>query len=553
MGTPRKTTECAGYIELALPYLDRKLSPDQRRAVEDHLRRCPECRREYSVFMELKRLDHAKEQGAVDPEVLMPHTAMDLAAVAGDVPTLHDAIRGLESIHQKKGMDVREQQKALIQYVHRFLTDSRRFLRSRRVVRAGREWLKLERRLARLLRRILAHPVGDVLSPLMHLQAEAYISRGLIFQLQGDVTHAEQNLSQSVVILWALKDPEALQTQRFLGELKFYEGDVSSAEELFASALRDPDTPPAEQALLLRNLGNVAYIRGQFSECRQYLEQAMSISLSLNDTEFPARDLMNLSTIDFHRNDLDRAIHRTREALAYLHDNGHIHLQGQLYANLGTFLAAKGDIDDARTQWQYALDAFKEGFFLKDAAQVMRNIALQDYQSGRLDAALNILLHAGSEHQAPDALNVQIQLLTGRIYRWQRDWRNALKYLNGAETGAADLNEYLLREAVLLEKSFIHLDKGNLRDALDLLEQTDASKKRRKIANPSVFELENEVSIIRLYAALGYSTDAGRCARRLKRMVREYRKQHPVLPLKQFPTGESWSTVLENITGIFSE
>jgi len=412
--------------------------------------------------------------------------------------------------------------------------------------------MKLERRLAKLLRRILNHPSAAFLVPVMHLQAEAYVSRGLIFQLQGDMTHAEHNLSQSVVILWAMNDPEALQTQRFLGELKFYEGDLASADELFASALRDPATPPREQALLLRNLGNIAYVRGDYSTCRNFLEQALSISVTLNETEFPARDLMNLSAIDFHRGDLERAIERTREALSCLGKEALAHIQGQLHANLGTFLAAAGRSDEARDHWRYAMEAFREGFFIKDAVQVMRNIALDAYQAGHLDRALRILQQAAADHAEEDALTVQIQVLTGRIYRWQRNASAALAVLDSAERIAEDLGETLLREAVLLEKCFIRMDQGRLSDAHDLLNQTDAAKKRRNSSAPSVFDLENELLLVQLYSALDRHSEATRCYRRLNRMVREYRKTKPSVSLDRFPTGESWDVMLARAKGIGS-
>ncbi|HPQ42276.1 MAG TPA: zf-HC2 domain-containing protein, partial [bacterium] len=237
MGGRKHRSQCAEITELTLPYLNRQLSTDLAQAVEEHLRRCSACRQEYSLFQELKRLDFAKEQGAVDPDVIFSTTGFEPPAVTGNVPTVQEIIREIETIHSGDTADERARQREMIYCVHRFLINARGFLQSRRVVRAGREWMKLERRLAKLLRRILNHPSAALLVPVMHLQAEAYVSRGLIFQLQGDMTHAEHNLSQSVVILWAMNDPEALQTQRFLGELKFYEGDLASADELFASAL----------------------------------------------------------------------------------------------------------------------------------------------------------------------------------------------------------------------------------------------------------------------------------------------------------------------------
>ncbi len=175
-----------------------------------------------------------------------------------------------------------------------------------------------------------------------------------------------------------------MQTQRFLGELKFYEGDLETADQLFTNALKDPAISPVEQTILLRNLGNVAYMNNKFSTCKEFLEQAMSISQTLDEPEFYARDLMNISAIEFQRGAVDQAIDRTRKAIESLKTDSNPHLAGQLNANLGTFLSVQGEYHKSRQFWDIALKMFRKGVFMEDALQVMRNIALTEYENGNL-------------------------------------------------------------------------------------------------------------------------------------------------------------------------
>lgn len=62
-------TNCNSCIENLYPYLDRELSPEEAREVEDHLRRCPPCeelfRFEAGVLRfvsECCKQDHAPER-----------------------------------------------------------------------------------------------------------------------------------------------------------------------------------------------------------------------------------------------------------------------------------------------------------------------------------------------------------------------------------------------------------------------------------------------------------------------------------------------------------
>ena len=52
--------------ELLWSYVDGELPPEERKALEEHLKLCPECRRELSLMMEMERA--LSEEPIVSPD-----------------------------------------------------------------------------------------------------------------------------------------------------------------------------------------------------------------------------------------------------------------------------------------------------------------------------------------------------------------------------------------------------------------------------------------------------------------------------------------------------
>lgn len=509
--------------------------------VTSHLQSCRGCREEFNMLIALQRLEHAAHQGAIDPARLMEGLADMSADLQQVVPTLQTIIRTLKTIHADTRLSADEKIRHTLESLHRFLHRIRTFLQSRYPVQAGREWITLEKRRASLLKKILNQPEFRHLRRIVRLQADACVSRGLIFQLHGDTRNAESNLSLSVVFHWALDSYDDLETRRFLGELKFYEGDWDAAEYLFSDALKSPDIRSREQAVLLRNLGNIHYCRGNLSACNDYLEQAMTISLSLDTPDYAARDLLNLSVIDYHRGLIPSAVNRLEKALELMPGSTSDHLRGQLHANLGTCLAARGQTEIAARHYSHALDCFLSGYYLTDATQVRRNNALMDYQIGNWSHAKAMLTDAANEHREPDALRCQILLLITRMERLEGNFNAALSCSNDAVTLASSLHENLLLDALRLEQAFIALAENRLNDLSDIIRQTSAIKKARSFPAPSLFDLENESSLVEVFVTLGDHTAAARCMRRLKRLIRKYKKTVSAAPNRDTnASGESW-------------
>lgn len=541
------TIQCNDVQEMAGSYFQGELTQAVTEHIENHLNQCRQCRREFKILQELHRLDQARARGAVDPGMFPEVNATAFIAPEGEFITVKALIDKLVEQQSAFSDDETTSTQTMLTLIHQFLSSARQFLKNRPVIRAGKDWIKLEKKRARLLRKVLHHPVGKLLKPILMYQAEAYVSRGLIFQFQGDAQKAEENLSQSVVLLWALNAPDVTQTQRFLGELKYYEGDLQTAAELFADTLKNPETPPREQAILLRNLGNIAYVQQELPRCRRYLEQALSISRALREKEFPARDLMNLSAIDYHRGNLDQAITRTREAIDQLSASRDSHLLGQLHANLGTFVAASGDNNTARDCWNSALQHFNNGYFLEDSVQVIRNIALMDYTLAHRDRALELVTKAIVDYDRSDALSVQLILLKGRILRLENAVDQAVYWLNQARQQAVDLSEDLMLDAIDIEIMFCNATSENWTEVERGLGSTSAGKKRKLTHGVTVFDLENEAEIALLQVRLGQSSDSAKSVRRFSRMLKKYRKINGLSVPEFNSAGTQWSDIEQDL------
>ncbi|MBN1880412.1 zf-HC2 domain-containing protein [bacterium] len=540
---------CEEIREWLFPYLKGDLSPVLSKGVERHLQSCSRCRNELMLLRELQRLEMTGKRGAVDPAVFIEELNSAAGSMPATFPTVKNVIRDMEAICGDSARESGEKTMQLLSIIHSFLTQTRTFLQSRNRIRAGREWIQLEKRRAALLTQVLQHPCTRFLKDVIRLQAEAYVSRGLIFQIHGDTQNAEASLSLSVVLHWALNTSDDLQTQRFLGELKYYEGDLDAAEYLFLESLGHQTVDPREQAVLLRNLGNIEYSRGNLSGCRNYLEQAMTISLTLGLPDYPARDLMNLSVIDFSRGAVDSAEKKCREALDLLHLSTNVHLKGQLHANLGTFLAVTGQTEKASTQWNKAMLFFQNGYFLKDTVQVKRNIVLSDYENGHLDSAEKILVSALTEYSERDALLCQLHILMARIQRLNHRFSEARDHAGRAESIALECKEMLLLDAAILEQIFIALRDNRSSDLAQLISRSSASRKSKPINTPSIFDLENESLLVEVFRTLGDRRGAARCLRRLKRMLRQLRQLQPgSYACIQNAVGESWADILNRLT-----
>ena len=142
------------------------------------------------------------------------------------------------------------------------------------------------------------------------------------------------------------------------------------------------------------------------------------------------------------------------EALALLNRSSNFHLKGQLHANLGTFLTANGHMEQSNYHRQLSLDCFHKGYFLKDAVQVMRNIALTDYESGYIEKATSRLESALRDYPENDALKCQLRILRAELQTYGRI-SEASEHAMQADYFAAHLGETLLLDAALLEQVFI--------------------------------------------------------------------------------------------------
>jgi tetratricopeptide (TPR) repeat protein len=524
MKRKEKANFCRDSAGLLISYSQNTLSLEDAECIERHLQNCHRCRDELSLLQELRRLEQVEKRGAIDPETIVHALEPITYDVDQRVPTVNSVIHDIASVESSPDLSEHEKTRHAVEIMYRFLVQTQTFLQGQYAGKTGNQWIKLEKKRATLLQKILADKRVSHLKPVMRLQAEAFVSRGIIFQLHGDTGNAETNLSLSIVVHWALGSFKTMETHRFLGEIKFYQGDIDSAEYLFAQALQSPDINAREQTLLLRNLGNIYYVRGDLSACQHYLEQAAAISESLDSPDYTAQDFLNLSVIDFHQGNLSLAQSQCEKALALLTKSSNTHLKGRLHSNLATFMTVQGLFENARSHYKCALHFFQKGHYTHESVHVLRNNALAEYEFGCRTKADDLLKTAREMYSDTDSLTCQMDILASRLERQAGEYTKARNHLDNAISLASALDEHLLLDAALLECAFVALAEKRFEDLKQILSKTSAMKKKRSLASPSIFDLENEASLVEAFAALGNSAAAARCIRRLKRMVSLYKK-----------------------------
>ncbi len=517
---------CRSISELLISYSQNSLSVEEATTVDRHLENCRICRNELVLLKELQQLEQSKGIEMIDPASIIEQLDPVKLDKNKTVPTVNAVINDIVSHESDNTLSRYDKTKRSVEIIYRFLLQIRSFLKGQYSALNGNDWIKLEKRRAALLRKVLNHKYVSHLKPVMQLQAAACVSRGIIFQLHGNTVDAETNLGLSVVVHWALNSFNGLEAHRFLGEFKFYQGDLDSAEFLFAKALQSTESNYREHNLLLRNLGNVFYVRGNLSASRQYLEQAIAVSNRLELPDYAAQDLLNLSVIDFHQGYPEQAAAHCEKALAIMTNSANAHLKGSLHSNLATFMTAQGLYKNARIHYQNALQFFQKGHFNQEAVQVIRNNALAEYECGSVLKALDIINDAIDMYPEQDALKCQMFILAGRIERQKGNSEKARQLVNQAIYTATEINEHLLLDAAQLENAFIALKENKLEDVKQILAKTSAIKKKRAIASQSIFDLENESALVEAFAAIGNHAAAARCIRRLKRMLQQYKKLH---------------------------
>lgn len=145
------------------------------------------------------------------------------------------------------------------------------------------------------------------------LNAAGYLARA-----RGSYDVAEAQYRESLEIREELGDPAAISASlRFLGNVAFDRGDVTSAEQWWRRSLAalDGQDDLVRRAGVLNNLGVAAHHRGADTEAIELYDQTQDLAVRIGSTELMARALMNKATALVGLGDVHHAVSVSRIAV----------------------------------------------------------------------------------------------------------------------------------------------------------------------------------------------------------------------------------------------
>jgi predicted ATPase/DNA-binding winged helix-turn-helix (wHTH) protein len=147
----------------------------------------------------------------------------------------------------------------------------------------------------------------------------------------------------------------------------------------------------------LTNLAITRIIARDFDGARLVLDEALSLSSALRAHYWVLRTLLYKAEVEFADGHVDRAIAGARELLALCRPMRRSGILGNVICNLGGYLAANGEIDEARTLLREGLPLALEGEIgsaeLAGGLQSLATIALR---GGQIERAAQFIGYANA-------------------------------------------------------------------------------------------------------------------------------------------------------------
>ena len=215
--------------------------------------------------------------------------------------------------------------------------------------------------------------------------AEAYREVGA-FSFFADTNAALEAYTKAETL-----DPGDPETLNRLGLLYQRIGDLDKAQAFFGKIVtngRDKETV----ARVLVNLGNLFYLRGNFSTAETYFGQALKANQARNNKAGIAAAYNGLGLISESRGDFDRAQKFYGEALKLYEAANQLGDTAVVYGNLGNVFLILGNLDRAE-------EAFKRALRLNESLGRREGAALNYGGLGNLYGVMGDFSRAESAHR----------------------------------------------------------------------------------------------------------------------------------------------------------
>jgi serine/threonine protein kinase/Tfp pilus assembly protein PilF len=264
----------------------------------------------------------------------------------------------------------------------------------------------------------------------------------------GDLAGADQPLRDAfreAQTNFGASSQEAGKALGALGQLRYKQGKLAEAKELYTRSLTILETataPGTEIATVLDNLGHVYTVQHQWTQARQCYERALEVDRRIlgDDTPRVASHLHNLAVVAQNLGDLRQAEALYRDAIARkerAYGNAHPET-ASARGNYGLLLEREGRLDEAEPQLRSALDV---------ALQVY---GPNNYNTAYARVSLGMLLHDQGDLQDAES-----------------EYRQALAVYD--KTLPPD---HLYRASALMYLARLLIDRGKADEALSLSGQS---------------------------------------------------------------------------------
>lgn len=243
----------------------------------------------------------------------------------------------------------------------------------------------------------------------------------------------------------------------YLGNIERSLGSFRSAKALYGQALRGSRN---QQLLVLAHwgLGNVAIELECYDEAFEHFKIALDLAGTSIDARGRGALRMGLALAYRERGDLDKALELSTRALEIFEEVGQEEVIADLYNNIGSIHALRGNRPAARENYEQAL-ALLDSEAVVQATEAYREMARLDMEEGKLKEALDRARAALDIAQKLDfgpAIG-QCSLVLGQAYMCLEEIEAAIPHLRRAQ---AICTEHGLEQSALIAAQILRDAEG---------------------------------------------------------------------------------------------
>ncbi len=234
--------------------------------------------------------------------------------------------------------------------------------------------------------KLLSHPHAGHL----HLRAKILSRKGRLADLQGDVSEAQVDLEESLVLHRKLGDKTGMALSlNNMGLVAYNQGEYPKALEFHneSLALRRAVGDKSGMADSLNNLGLIAHEQARHSEAHRFFTESVALKREVGDEAAMAYPLLSLSNLAYARGDYPRARTLLGECLSLLRKMGDRRGVASALSYLGDVSAAQGDYFEAQT-------------FFHESLTLRRDIGDKRGVAALLNSLGNTALYQGDDGEA---------------------------------------------------------------------------------------------------------------------------------------------------------